>query len=182
MLHLWYSQTSESDGISKLEPYHVTALFYSSNLFNNLSPVISYQVDLAISAAVEIRGWVLILSQPLSWFEASAPCTVSIHSCLFLIQFRVSSPDHIFLPIPNWQPKENPETEDDIGPLVQHIYEVCWWSEQQIVIIDPEDTECFFFSPLLLVVSWPDNPVGALLISKVKAKYLLQALFYSCFL
>ncbi|NXW11122.1 ITAV protein, partial [Fregetta grallaria] len=65
----------------------------SSNLYDNLSPVAFYQADLAILAAVEIRG--------------------------------VSSPDHIFLPIANWQPKENPETEDDIGPLVQHIYEVC---------------------------------------------------------
>ena len=26
--------------------------------------------------------------------------------------FRVSSPDHIFLPIPNWKYKENPETEE----------------------------------------------------------------------
>lgn len=39
--------------------------------------------------------------------------------------FRVSSPDHIFLPIPNWEHKENPETEEDVGPVVQHIYEVC---------------------------------------------------------
>ena len=39
--------------------------------------------------------------------------------------FRVSSPDHIFLPIPNWKYKENPETEEDVGPVVQHIYEVC---------------------------------------------------------
>lgn len=42
----------------------------------------------------------------------------------FALLFSVSSPDHIFLPIANWQPKEHPETEDDIGPLVQHIYEV----------------------------------------------------------
>lgn len=42
----------------------------------------------------------------------------------FSLLFSVSSPDHIFLPIANWQPKENPQTEDDIGPLVQHIYEV----------------------------------------------------------
>uniref|UniRef100_A0A8C8RVS5 Integrin alpha-V n=1 Tax=Pelusios castaneus TaxID=367368 RepID=A0A8C8RVS5_9SAUR len=64
----------------------------SSNLFDGLSPITSYQADLAILASVEIRG--------------------------------VSSPDHIFLPIANWQPQENPETEDDIGPLVQHIYEL----------------------------------------------------------
>uniref|UniRef100_A0A8C6HS30 Integrin alpha-V n=1 Tax=Mus spicilegus TaxID=10103 RepID=A0A8C6HS30_MUSSI len=64
----------------------------SSNSFDNVSPVVSYKVDLAVLAAVEIRG--------------------------------VSSPDHIFLPIPNWEYKENPETEEDVGPIVQHIYEL----------------------------------------------------------
>ncbi|XP_069471882.1 integrin alpha-V [Ambystoma mexicanum] len=64
----------------------------SSNLFDNVSPVQAYQVDLAVLAAVEIRG--------------------------------VSTPDQIFLPIVNWQPKTPPQTEDDIGPLVQHIYEL----------------------------------------------------------
>uniref|UniRef100_A0A2I3GSW3 Integrin subunit alpha V n=1 Tax=Nomascus leucogenys TaxID=61853 RepID=A0A2I3GSW3_NOMLE len=63
----------------------------SSNLFDKVSPVVSHKVDLAVLAAVEIRG--------------------------------VSSPDHIFLPIPNWEHKENPETEEDVGPVVQHIYE-----------------------------------------------------------
>lgn len=38
--------------------------------------------------------------------------------------FRVSSPDHVFLPIPNWEHKEHPETEEDVGPVIQHIYEV----------------------------------------------------------
>uniref|UniRef100_A0A2I3HH20 Integrin subunit alpha V n=1 Tax=Nomascus leucogenys TaxID=61853 RepID=A0A2I3HH20_NOMLE len=64
----------------------------SSNLFDKVSPVVSHKVDLAVLAAVEIRG--------------------------------VSSPDHIFLPIPNWEHKENPETEEDVGPVVQHIYEI----------------------------------------------------------
>ncbi|MEJ1278316.1 integrin alpha V [Cricetulus griseus] len=64
----------------------------SSNSFDNVSPVVSYKVYLAVLAAVEIRG--------------------------------VSSPDHIFLPIPNWEYKENPETEEDVGPVVQHIYEL----------------------------------------------------------
>uniref|UniRef100_A0A8C2VZ93 Integrin alpha-V n=1 Tax=Chinchilla lanigera TaxID=34839 RepID=A0A8C2VZ93_CHILA len=64
----------------------------SSNLFDRVSPVVSHRVDLAVLAAVEIRG--------------------------------VSSPDHIFLPIPNWEHKEKPETEEDVGPVVQHIYEL----------------------------------------------------------
>ncbi|XP_066467406.1 integrin alpha-V [Tiliqua scincoides] len=86
-LHFSVHQESEMDTFVKFD-----LQIRSSNLFNNLSPMTSYQVDLAILAAVEIRG--------------------------------VSSPDHIFLPIPNWELKENPETEDDIGPLVQHIYEL----------------------------------------------------------
>ncbi|KFR00004.1 Integrin alpha-V, partial [Nipponia nippon] len=82
----------------------------SSNLYDNLSPVAFYQADLAILAAVEIRG--------------------------------VSSPDHIFLPIANWQPKENPETEDDIGPLVQHIYEL-------------RNNGPSAFSKVMLTLQWP---------------------------
>ncbi|NXF54688.1 ITAV protein, partial [Oceanites oceanicus] len=82
----------------------------SSNLYDNLSPVAFYQADLAILAAVEIRG--------------------------------VSSPDHIFLPIASWQPKENPETEDDIGPLVQHIYEL-------------RNNGPSAFSKVMMTLQWP---------------------------
>ncbi|XP_043931058.1 integrin alpha-V [Protopterus annectens] len=65
---------------------------HSTNAFNSESPVVSWQVGLAVLAAVEIRG--------------------------------VSTPDQLFLPIPNWQPKEDPKTEEDVGPLVQQIYEL----------------------------------------------------------
>lgn len=46
--------------------------------------------------------------------------------CVFIcsILCRVSAPEQVFLPIANWQPKDSPVLEDDIGPLVQHIYEV----------------------------------------------------------
>uniref|UniRef100_A0A6I8SZC1 Integrin subunit alpha V n=1 Tax=Xenopus tropicalis TaxID=8364 RepID=A0A6I8SZC1_XENTR len=36
----------------------------------------------------------------------------------------VSTPNEVFLPIANWEQKMNPETEEDIGPLVQHIFEL----------------------------------------------------------
>ncbi|KAM5146400.1 integrin alpha-V [Mantella aurantiaca] len=36
----------------------------------------------------------------------------------------VSTPTEVFLPIANWEPKENPVMEDDVGPLVQHIFEL----------------------------------------------------------
>ncbi|KAM4687696.1 integrin alpha-8 [Discoglossus pictus] len=36
----------------------------------------------------------------------------------------VSHPPQIVLPIPNWEPKEKPSEEIEVGPLVQHIYEL----------------------------------------------------------
>ncbi|KAG5270912.1 hypothetical protein AALO_G00173690 [Alosa alosa] len=36
----------------------------------------------------------------------------------------VSRPAQIVLPLPNWKPKEKPVKEDDVGQLVQHIYEI----------------------------------------------------------
>uniref|UniRef100_A0A669QI00 Integrin subunit alpha V n=1 Tax=Phasianus colchicus TaxID=9054 RepID=A0A669QI00_PHACC len=64
-------------------------------------------------------------------------------SVKFDLQIRsVSSPDHIFLPIANWQPKENPETEDDIGPLVQHIYEL-------------RNNGPSAFSKVMMTLQWP---------------------------
>lgn len=38
--------------------------------------------------------------------------------------YSVSHPPHIILPIANWEPKKKPSEEGEIGPLVQHIYEV----------------------------------------------------------
>lgn len=55
-------------------------------------------------------------------------CNRLLHNlyCVFIcsILCRVSAPEQVFLPIANWQPKDKPVLEDDIGPLVQHIYEV----------------------------------------------------------
>ncbi|XP_062395048.1 integrin alpha-8 [Sardina pilchardus] len=36
----------------------------------------------------------------------------------------VSRPAQIVLPLPNWKPKEKPVKEEDVGQLVQHIYEI----------------------------------------------------------
>ncbi|XP_018421764.1 PREDICTED: integrin alpha-8 [Nanorana parkeri] len=36
----------------------------------------------------------------------------------------VSNPSHIILPIANWESKQKPTEESEIGPLVQHIYEL----------------------------------------------------------
>uniref|UniRef100_A0AAQ6AL65 Integrin alpha-2 domain-containing protein n=1 Tax=Amphiprion ocellaris TaxID=80972 RepID=A0AAQ6AL65_AMPOC len=36
----------------------------------------------------------------------------------------VSHPSQVVLPFPNWEPKEKPVKEDEVGPQVTHIYEV----------------------------------------------------------
>ncbi|XP_029958367.1 integrin alpha-8 [Salarias fasciatus] len=36
----------------------------------------------------------------------------------------VSHPSQVVLPFPNWEPKEKPVREDDVGPQVTHIYEL----------------------------------------------------------
>ncbi|XP_028662060.2 integrin alpha-V [Erpetoichthys calabaricus] len=60
-------------------------------------------------------------------FNKSSPIVSSVTALAVLakVEIRgVSTPDQLFLPIANWHPKENPVLEDDIGPLVQHIYEL----------------------------------------------------------
>ncbi|RLW11529.1 hypothetical protein DV515_00001484, partial [Chloebia gouldiae] len=37
---------------------------------------------------------------------------------------RVSHPPTIILPLHNWEPKDEPTKEEEVGPLVEHIYEV----------------------------------------------------------
>ncbi|KAA0715917.1 Integrin alpha-V [Triplophysa tibetana] len=54
----------------------------------------------------------------------------------------VSAPEQVFLPIANWQPKQKPVQEDDIGPLVQHIYEL-------------RNRGPSTFSKAILEVKWP---------------------------
>ncbi|XP_034030821.1 integrin alpha-8 [Thalassophryne amazonica] len=36
----------------------------------------------------------------------------------------VSHPSQVVLPFPNWEPKEKPVKEDDVGPQVTHVYEL----------------------------------------------------------
>ena len=43
------------DDYAQVSPTYIF-FFFSSNLFDKVSPVVSYKVDLAVLAAVEIRG------------------------------------------------------------------------------------------------------------------------------
>ncbi|XP_034985549.2 integrin alpha-8 isoform X1 [Zootoca vivipara] len=46
-------------------------------------------------------------------------------SAVAQVQVRgVSHPPQIVLPIHNWEPKDEPTKEDEIGPLVEHIYQL----------------------------------------------------------
>ncbi|KAJ8004490.1 hypothetical protein DPEC_G00136820 [Dallia pectoralis] len=54
----------------------------------------------------------------------------------------VSTPDQVFLPIANWQPKEHPVVGDDLGPPTQHIYEL-------------RNNGPSTFSKALLDIEWP---------------------------
>lgn len=37
-----------------------------------------------------------------------------------------SSPPEVVLPLPDWLPAEHPGSLEDVGPLVEHVYEVRW--------------------------------------------------------
>ncbi|XP_063286248.1 integrin alpha-V [Pelobates fuscus] len=54
----------------------------------------------------------------------------------------VSTPNEIFLPIANWEVKENPVTEEDIGPLVQHVFEL-------------RNNGPSTFSKAIMILNWP---------------------------
>uniref|UniRef100_A0A8C4P374 Integrin alpha-8 n=1 Tax=Dromaius novaehollandiae TaxID=8790 RepID=A0A8C4P374_DRONO len=53
---------------------------------------------------------------------------VNLHiniSAVAQVQIRgVSHPPQIVLPLQNWEPKDEPTKEEEIGPLVEHIYEL----------------------------------------------------------
>ncbi|KAI1885477.1 hypothetical protein AGOR_G00204100 [Albula goreensis] len=66
----------------------------------------------------------------------------------------VSHPAQIILPFPRWEPKEEPVKEEDIGPQVQHIYELHNKGPSSV-------------SSTLLEVGWP---------SRFKDEHLLYAL------
>ncbi|MGH0144150.1 UNVERIFIED_CONTAM: hypothetical protein FKN15_033809, partial [Acipenser sinensis] len=56
----------------------------------------------------------------------SNPISLQINiTALAHVEIRgVSHPAQIFLPIHQWKPKDKPEKDQDIGPSVQHIYEL----------------------------------------------------------
>uniref|UniRef100_A0A4W3IZX7 Integrin, alpha V n=1 Tax=Callorhinchus milii TaxID=7868 RepID=A0A4W3IZX7_CALMI len=68
----------------------------------------------------------------------------------------VSSPDQLILPI-NWVQKENPETEEEVGPLVLHAYEL-------------RNNGPSTFSKAILDLNWP---------YRYKENYLLYVMKYT---
>ncbi len=41
-----------------------------------------------------------------------------------LCVFRGSSPPEVVLPLPDWQPAKHPGSLGEVGPLIEHVYEV----------------------------------------------------------
>ncbi|KAJ8282403.1 hypothetical protein COCON_G00049220 [Conger conger] len=78
-------------------------------------------------------------------FNNTSPMASSVIKLAVLAKVEIrgaSNPDQVFLPIANWLPKENPILEDDIGPLVQHTYEL-------------RNNGPSTFSKAMLEISWP---------------------------
>ncbi|XP_075041027.1 integrin alpha-V [Mixophyes fleayi] len=67
----------------------------------------------------------------------------------------VSTPTEVFLPIANFEPMENPVTEEDVGPLVQHVFEL-------------RNNGPSAFSKAILNVQWPYKYKGNTLLYIVK--------------
>uniref|UniRef100_G3TR91 Integrin subunit alpha 8 n=1 Tax=Loxodonta africana TaxID=9785 RepID=G3TR91_LOXAF len=63
----------------------------------------------------------------------------------------VSHPPQIVLPIHNWEPEEEPHREEEVGPLVEHIYEM-------------HNTGPSTISETLLEVGWPFSSRGEFLL------------------
>lgn len=61
-----------------------------------------------------------VVSFPLS-VEASAQVSLN----------GVSKPEAVLFPASDWRPREQPQEEGDVGPAVQHVYEVRGGGEQR---------------------------------------------------
>ncbi|KAI2655191.1 Integrin alpha-8 [Labeo rohita] len=78
----------------------------------------------------------------------------------------VSHPAQVVLPFPRWEPKEKPVREDDVGPQVQHIYEVrIEQTQNKTFMLHNKGPSSI--SRTLLEVGWP---------SRYREEHLLYAL------
>lgn len=85
-----------------------------------------YKLEVVVQADVILQGWVqcydsIIWTFGTSWSLQSPPTMFHTSPVLFT---RVSRPDKVFFPSANWKVTKSPEVEQDVGPAVEHIYEV----------------------------------------------------------
>nr|XP_014030132.1 unnamed protein product [Salmo salar] len=66
----------------------------------------------------------------------------------------VSAPDQVFLPVANWQPKENPVVGDDIGPQILHVYEVSVLLDRMTLAASGAYTVLAWCPRLYTVLAW----------------------------
>ncbi|KAM4020089.1 integrin alpha-V isoform 1-T3 [Anomaloglossus baeobatrachus] len=89
----------------------VSALLFSVHQLNEMDDTVNF--DLQIQSSNQYDNTSL---------KKSLQVALAV---LAAVEIRgVSTPTEVFLPIANWEPKENPTTEDDVGPLIQHVFEL----------------------------------------------------------
>ncbi|XP_015279239.1 PREDICTED: integrin alpha-8 [Gekko japonicus] len=88
-----------------------TGIKFTVQRFENAELSINFELQIRSSNKVNSNSNLIDLQ-----IDISAVARVQIRG--------VSHPPQIVLPIHNWEPKDEPTKEDDIGPLVEHIYEL----------------------------------------------------------
>lgn len=131
----------------------LSPLIISKNSHNPDSEEVKVKINVQAAALLEMRGWGSLVRTCCSlgriffvviytvhdtfhtvpckhcWSRDNIHCTsawLNVNALLkqFFPNCRVSSPSECVLPIAKWEPKDPPRTLEDVGPLVEHIYEV----------------------------------------------------------
>uniref|UniRef100_A0A8C0V3K3 Integrin subunit alpha 8 n=1 Tax=Cyanistes caeruleus TaxID=156563 RepID=A0A8C0V3K3_CYACU len=82
-----------------------TGIRFSVQHFENADFSINFELQIK---RLDILSRSLVTVTVLTWF----------------VYYRVSHPPTIIFPLHNWEPKDEPTKEEEVGPLVEHIYEL----------------------------------------------------------
>lgn len=103
----------------------------SKNANNSESDVVLFELEVAVMADVILQGWGFIAGLPLHDSIYTIGYNYSYHSGFSVFFFcSVSRPDKVLFPPPNWSVSQSLRDEQDIGPELQQVFEVCWASLQ----------------------------------------------------
>uniref|UniRef100_A0A8C4XDP0 Integrin subunit alpha 8 n=1 Tax=Erpetoichthys calabaricus TaxID=27687 RepID=A0A8C4XDP0_ERPCA len=90
----------------------------------NISVGLRFAVQRLEEAGSNIKFDLQIKSPKVYYIFLAQPKTGKVTRAFCSFHSRVSHPAQILLPLQHWEPKEKPTKEEDIGPQVQHIYEL----------------------------------------------------------